>query len=172
VRYLLPIVAGALLLLPSEVTRRAYAAVAVSLLLALGVAIGDAGHAACYRDTANNLRGRHFYFAGHWGWQYYAEAAGGTLIDSLHPPLLRPGNAVILNPRTFGDPGDLRLAPGALATAVELPCASSWPLETTTCDGWGSWYGDQIGGCRHFPIDLPFAFSQEPFDHFRLFVVK
>lgn len=172
VRYLLPIVAGVLLLLPRELTPRAYAAIAISLLLALGIAIGDASHAACYRETANALRGRHFYFAGHWGWQYYAAGAGGVQIDALQPPLLRPGDAVVFSERTFAAPGPMRLAPGAQMSAVELPCARSWPLKTTTCEGGGSWYGDEIAGCEHFPIDLPFAFSQEPVDRFRLFVVK
>jgi len=32
--------------------------------------------------------------------------------------------------------------------------------------------GNEIAGCRRFPLPLPFAFSEEPFDTFRLFVVK
>jgi hypothetical protein len=172
VRYLLPIVAGALLMIPGSRSARLYPAIGISLLLALAVAVGDARHAACYRDTANQLRGRHFYFAGHWGWQYYAAGAGGVQINASLPLLLRPGDMAVFTARTFATPSIPQLAPWARASAIEVPCASRWLLQTTTCEGGGSWYGDEIAGCGRFPIDLPFAFSQEALDRFRFFVVK
>lgn len=172
VRYLLPLVAGALLLLPRERTRASYIAIAVSLLLALGVAIGDAKHAACYRDFARTLKGRSFYFAGHWGWQEYASRAGGIQIDALNPPALIPGDMIVMPMRPFPSLGRPQLVPGATLVPATVPCTSTWPLHTTTCDGGGSWYGNEIAGCRRFPLLLPFAFSDEPFDTFQVVVVK
>lgn len=172
VRYLLPLVAGALLLLPRERTRASYVAIAISLLLALGVAIGDAKHAACYRDFANTLKGRSFYFAGHWGWQEYASRAGGVQIDALNPPALIPGDMIVMPMRPFPSLGRPQLVPGARLVPATVPCASTWPLHTTTCNGGGSWYGNEIAGCRRFPLLLPFAFSDEPFDTFQVVVVK
>jgi hypothetical protein len=172
VRYLLPLVVGALLLLPRERTWRAYAAIAVSLLLALGIAIGDAQHAACYRDFARTLKGRSFYFAGHWGWQEYATRAGGVQIDTRIPPVLIPGDTIVVPARPFPSLGRLQLAPGAKLVPAIVPCVSTWPLHTTTCDGGGSWYGNEIAGCGRFPLLLPFAFSDEPFDTFQVVVVK
>ncbi len=172
VRYLLPLVAGALLLLPAEATRRAWLAVAVSVVLAVSVAIGDAQHADCYRNAAKTLAGRHFYFAGHWGWQEYATRAGGTLIDARNPPLLVHGDLVAIAPRTFPSPGRPRLPTGASLRHVTVPCLATWPLQTTTCAGGASWYGNEIAGCARFPLDLPFAFSFEPADEVQLFVVE
>lgn len=172
VRYLLPLVAGALLLMPNERTWRTYAAVAISAVLAVSVAAGDAQHAACYRDVAKSLAGRRFYFAGHWGWQEYATRAGGVQIDAHNPPLLVRGDVVAIAPRTFPSPGKPRLPQGASLRAVVLPCAGKWPLQTTTCEGGASWYGNEIAGCARFPLDLPFAFSRAPLDEMRIFVVQ
>lgn len=172
VRYLLPLVAGALLVLPAAATRRAWAAVAISLLLAVGVAIGDAQHADCYRNVAKTLAGRRFYFAGHWGWQEYATRAGGVLIDVRNAPLLTRGDVVAVAPRTFPSPGRPVLPQGTSLRRVTVPCLATWPLQTTTCQGGASWYGDEIAGCPRFPIDLPFAFSWEPADEVQLFVVE
>jgi hypothetical protein len=172
VRYLLPLAPAAVLLADNARPTVRALSVALSTLLAFGVAVGDARHAACYRDFAATLRGKRFYFAGHWGWQEYASRAGGVMIDARNPPLLQRGDMVVLAPRTFPSAGRPRLVEGATLAPVQIRCAASWPLQTTTCEGGGSWYGNEIAGCSRFPLHLPFGISNEPFDTFEVFVVK
>ena len=94
------------------------------------------------------------------------------MIDGRNPPLLQRGDMVVLAPRTFPSPGRPRVADGASLSPVRYRCPASWPLQTMTCEGGGSWYGNEIAGCSRFPLRLPFGVSNEPFDTFEVFVVK
>ncbi len=78
-------------------------ALLLSVLLSLSIAIGDAEIANGYRQiilrriapSADHLRNR-FYFAGHWGFHYYAEQAGGIALDTSRPQSYEPGDLVVV----------------------------------------------------------------------------
>lgn len=84
--------------------RRARAALAASAAagLALGVLIlrADATLAGTARTAAERLiapsvaAGRMVWFTGHWGFQWYAERAGGRIL-TMHPPHPIPGNLLV-----------------------------------------------------------------------------
>ncbi|HET6922862.1 MAG TPA: hypothetical protein VFI16_06915 [Anaeromyxobacteraceae bacterium] len=75
-----------------------------ALGLALGVAIlrADAAFAGLGRDAARALiapqvaAGRPVWFTGHWGFQWYAEKAGGRIV-TLTPPYPAPGDLVVVS---------------------------------------------------------------------------
>ena len=170
VRYLLPLLPAVLLIVPQ--TRRALAAiaVAVSLAVAIPVAIAERESANCYRDFVAHMPKGQFYFAGHWGFQHYASAHGGTLIDVKHLPAYKRGDVIIVASHAFPSPGSLRFPRGA--RVARLMCPSAFPLRTISCDAPAAYNVGEISGCRRSEIFLPFAFAGDPLEEFDVFVVE
>jgi 4-amino-4-deoxy-L-arabinose transferase-like glycosyltransferase len=174
VRYVFPLLPAILLLTPAarSITRPlAQFGLVLSACIAVAIAIGDAEGANCYRYVSAKLDGRHFRFAGHWGLQWYATQAGGTMIDVKQPPLLRSGDLVLSAPRAFASLGPLRLAPGAKIAAINVACDARWPVQTVSCSAGASWYANEVAGCPRYPLYLPFGISRET-QQLQLFVVK
>lgn len=170
VRYLLPLLPAVLLIVPQVRRSIAVAAIVISLAVTIPVAVAERAAANCYRDFVAHLPKRQFYFAGHWGFQYYASAAGGTLIDVKHPPAYRPGDVVVIGSHAFPSPGSLQFPNGA--RAARLFCTTWFPLSTIACDAPAAYNVAEISGCRRSEIFLPFGFSREPLEEFDVFVVK
>jgi 4-amino-4-deoxy-L-arabinose transferase-like glycosyltransferase len=174
VRYVFPLLPAILLLTPATrtiVRPLAMLAIALSACLAVAIAIGDAEAANCYRHAANKLAGRRFWFAGHWGLQWYGAEAGGRMIDVKHPPLLQRGDIVIAAPRAFPSLGDPHLAPGAHLEGVHVPCNARWPVQTISCSAAANWYANEVAGCARYPLYLPFGISRDA-EQLDLYVVK
>jgi hypothetical protein len=107
-KFLLAAVPGAALLVAREMSKlgggRARAALGVTCALGivLGVAIlradaafADLGRRAAAEWIAPNVaRGHRVWFAGHWGFQWYSEKAGGRIL-TLTPPYPESGDLVV-----------------------------------------------------------------------------
>lgn len=102
--------AGALLIARAfaALPRRNLAALAtVAIGLALGVAIvrADQQFSGLSRRAAATLvaprvrAGKHVWFSGHWGWQWYAEQAGARCLTST-PPFPAAGDVVVSSSRS------------------------------------------------------------------------
>ena len=167
VRYLLPLLPAILLIIPKVRRMIAVAAVAVSLAVTIPVAIAERAAANCYRDFVARMPARHFYFAGHWGFQYYAASKGGTLIDVRQPLDLRSGDVVAIARHAF--PSPTRLA--VRGRVGRFTCDSGFPLRTISCEAFASYNVGEISGCGHSDIFLPFGFSREPLEVFDVYVV-
>jgi hypothetical protein len=108
-KFLLASAPGAALLVAREASKQQRRAPLVlgltcALGLGLGVAIlrADAAFAGLGRSAAAALvapqvaSGRTVWFTGHWGFQWYAEKAGGRIV-TLTPPYPAPGDLVVMS---------------------------------------------------------------------------
>lgn len=166
-RYLLTLLPAVLLIVPETRRALAIAAIAVSLAVTIPAAIAEQQAANCYRDFVRQMPKRPFYFAGHWGFQYYATARGGTLIDVRQPPAYKSGDVIVVASHAFPSVGTLPSARGA-----RFLCPGKWPLHTIACDVPASYNVGEISGCARSEIFLPFGFSREPLEEFDVFVVQ
>ncbi len=112
-KYLLAAVPAAALLVAHEMSRservltRAALAVCCAMGLSLGIAIlrADSAFAGLGRRAAAELiaprsaNGQRVWFAGHWGFQWYAENAGGRIL-TLTPPYPALGDLVVTTTRS------------------------------------------------------------------------
>ena len=170
VRYLLPLLPAVLLIVPRARRAIAATAVVISLAVTIPVAVSERAAANCYRNFVAQMPKRPFYFAGHWGFQYYATAAGGTLIDTRKPPAYRAGDVIVIALHAFPSPGPLQFPRGA--RVGHLFCTSWFPLRTISCAAPAAYNVAEISGCRRSEIFLPFGFSREPLEEFDVFVVQ
>lgn len=152
-------------------------ALLLSVLLALSIAIGDAEIANGYRQiisqrittSAADLRSR-FYFAGHWGFHYYAAQAGGIALDSSRPQSYQPGDLVVVAQNAWPGMGTPRLASGQKLDLLIEQFVPNWPVNTITCVGGANFYGNRLASCGE-PTLLPFAlgyFTSEEFLFYRI----
>jgi len=140
-------------------------ALLLSVLLALSIAIGDAEIANGYRQIishrmaspATELRNQ-FYFAGHWGFYYYAEQAGGIALDTSRPQSFEPGDLVVVAQNAWPGLRSLQLPPGQNLGATVERFVPRWPVNTITCDGGANFYGNRLAFCER-PTLLPFTFG-------------
>jgi 4-amino-4-deoxy-L-arabinose transferase-like glycosyltransferase len=187
VRYLLPLLPAAILLLMprsrvaakvGERSRTAFATMAASLVLVFGVALGDAETANVARSVVRDVvrpaaartHGR-LLFAGHWGFQWYMEQLGGVAIEAGERPLLRGGDLLAVAHTPFpqidsGPTGD---------DVVDLSTSYSIGIPIHTIDCWAdaSFYSNGIGRCRR-PVSvayLPWGISSEPVEELDLYSV-
>jgi hypothetical protein len=182
VRYMLPLLAPTLLLVVrSELLRTDSplfpAGLAFSLALTVAIGIGDARAANLYRDFVDQvvvpkkaaITGR-FLFDGHWGFQYYMEREGGTILDFFRQPRLRDGDVVFIARTPF--PSYQQLTPTrALAIEVEeIALSPQWPVRTIDCSAFANFYGPGVRECKG-PV-LPFGFSMQAKDEFAILSVK
>jgi 4-amino-4-deoxy-L-arabinose transferase-like glycosyltransferase len=83
------------------------ASAAAGLAFGLLIVSADALYADVGRRAAAELiaprvaQGQQVWFAGHWGFQWYAERAGGRVI-TRHPPQPRPGDAIVSGTNLHG----------------------------------------------------------------------
>jgi hypothetical protein len=112
-KYLLASAPAAALLIASEMSRRgdrvAKAVLAGTCVLGLGLGVAilraDAAFAGLGRRAAAALigpqvaAGRNVWFTAHWGFQWYAERAGGRIV-TLTPPYPERGDLIVLSRNT------------------------------------------------------------------------
>jgi 4-amino-4-deoxy-L-arabinose transferase-like glycosyltransferase len=182
VRYMLPLLAPMLLLLVRSGLLRSEspsfkAGLVFSLALTVAIGIGDARTANIYRDFVNDvvvprkaaIAGR-FLFDGHWGFQYYMEREGGTMLDFFRQPRLRDGDVVFIARNPF--PSYQQLTP-TRALAIddeEIHFSPRWPVRTIDCSAFANFYGPGVRGCNG-PV-LPFGFSVQAKDEFAILTVR
>lgn len=164
VRYLLPALVPTVLLLQRAFrsdprSRRGWwHATGISFALAALLSVSDQQFAGIYREYAATLPKamQQRWFTGHWGWQYYMEAAGGRALSSSSN--VQPGDEVItpLDPSPQSVPEGIKQE---MAARSEIP---GFPgLRTITYDGAACFYAD---GLRAMTVWLPFGFTREPLD--------
>ena len=114
-KYLLASAPAAALLIVTTGTRHdgRWAMGVVALSCALGLALGililraDARFAGLGRRAATDViapqvaAGKHVWFSGHWGFQWYAEKAGARCLTTT-PPHPDPGDVAVSSLRAFG----------------------------------------------------------------------
>jgi 4-amino-4-deoxy-L-arabinose transferase-like glycosyltransferase len=174
VRYVFPLLPAILLLTPATrtiVRPLAIWGIALSACLAVAIAIGDAEAASCYRDVAARLHGRRFWFAGHWGMQWYGTQAWGGMIDVKRPPLLHRGDTVVYAPRALASLGSPNLAAGVHIEALRVACNARWPVQTISCSAGANWYANEVAGCPRYPLYLPFGISRDS-EQLELYVIR
>ncbi len=112
-KYLLPAVPAAALLVAREMSRaeRVMTRVALGVCCAVGLSLGiailraDSAFAGLGRRAAAELispraaSGQRIWFVGHWGFQWYAEKAGGRIL-TLTPPYPAAGDLVVTTTRS------------------------------------------------------------------------
>lgn len=184
-RYALFLAPPAILIVLAEVKRfgklpsRALVAgsISINLVFVLTIAVGDAMVANGYRDfltrtfTPTLQRGGKFYFAGHWGFQYYAEQLGGEALDSSNPQTLRKGDLAAIATNAW--PGLLkpRLEAGQELQSEVHRFSPDWIVKTIACEGAANFYGNRLPECS-VPTLLPFALTCEPSEVFLIHRVQ
>jgi 4-amino-4-deoxy-L-arabinose transferase-like glycosyltransferase len=136
---------------------------AVNGFFVLCLGIGDASTANLYRAfVEREVRPRvtagsgTLYFDGHWGLQHYASRLGGVAVDRRAPPELRDGDILITARNAFP------VSTSEIQPLRTFESDPGWLLRTIDCDGAANFHGNAIGGCRFFPVYLPFAIGSGP----------
>lgn len=181
VRYLLPILPAALLLvLRSEllpVGRKWFRpAVAASLALTAAVAVGDARTANLYRQFVEEvvvprkagIEGR-LLFDGHWGFQYYMEREGGKILNYFRQPRWRDGDVIFIARNPFPSYQELIPTRALAFRTEEIVVSPRWPVRTIDCGAFANFYGPGVMECKG-PV-LPFGFSTKARDAFAVMTV-
>lgn len=172
VRYLLPLVIPAILLTfrLTNANAKILSALAVNAVFVVALGIGDARTANLYRDFVSreveprrSPGGGTLYYDGHWGLQHYASRLGGIAVDRRTPPEIREGDLLVSARNAF--PVNTRTGAQVVTTFEADP---GWPLRTIDCEGAANFHGNAIGGCRYFPVYLPFAFGVGAVETFTL----
>jgi hypothetical protein len=152
-------------------------ALLLSVLLSLSIAIGDAEIANGYRkifalrftSQVGDLQNR-FYIAGHWGFHYYAEEAGGVALDTSRPQNYEPGDVVAVAQNAWPGLNSQQFPPGQNLETVVERFVPRWPVNTITCEGGANFYGNRLASCER-PTLLPFAlghFASEEFLFYKI----
>lgn len=184
VRYLLPALVPALLLLIRGLDARALDArrrwlfswvpcVCVSLWLG----IGDARYARVVQEEALRVaaQARPRWILGHWGWQYTLESQGAQALNQdacgtrsqAAPDCPIPGE--LLARATF--PWPQSLPEGLLVRRVERrELDAPFGLRTLSLEGRACFYSDVLAP-GPLPVLLPYAFSSEPWERIELLEV-
>jgi hypothetical protein len=187
VRYLVPLLPAAiLLLLPqsgvapkiAERSGTAFAALAASLVLAFLIALGDAQTADIARSYVRDVvrpaaarsHGR-LLFAGHWGFQWYMERAGGVAVEAGERPVLRSGDLLAVAHTPFPQLDRAPLGDNVVASSMSYTIGV--PVHTIDCWANASFYSNAIGRCRRpdSVAYLPWGISSEPVEKFDLYSV-
>lgn len=157
-------------------SRRARAAaLALSVVGGVALAVSDAELADVYRQQAPALASRFCASArcvavGHSGWQWYAERAGMEIYDDRRTSLA-PGQRVII-PELVGrqelrPDQKARLRP--IAT-IEIPASPLTLIRTMATEHSGP-QGDRAGGYYYFWTSVPWTITTRPLDRFRILEV-
>jgi dolichyl-phosphate-mannose-protein mannosyltransferase len=135
--------------------------------LALILAAADYTVAGTSRTAAGRIwadyghLGRTVWFQGHWGFQYYMEAAGARPLDLVRLGM-HPGDLMILPDNNTNVLFPLPGIPMSMVSVIELP-SSRW---LTTLEPWlgAGFYSELVG-------PLPFAFGPVPPDRYYVAVI-
>ena len=161
-RYWLPFLpALALAALRQAPDRRLVAAaVAVNVLVALGVSVDDRAFARAQRDAAAAVTaelgpGR---FAGHWGWQHYLEAAGWIAIEDEGAPGALLVSSAVAWPQ---DPDPT----ACLEVARRFAIADTWwGPRVHTASGAANLHSFLVAGDPPVDTYAPWTFADDPYD--------
>ena len=166
VRYLLPALPPALLLLDRSFKLRArpHAILAgtVALLVSLLLAESDRRLADGYRGYAEALplSIQQRWFLGHWGMQYYLERTGAKALDVSKPWLVRAGDEIIIPVYAVPNP----LSETAKSVVVDTTYISAPNgLRTISLDGWACFYSSVIAPGPTI-VGLPFGLDNRPLE--------
>lgn len=182
VRYLLPILPAVILLvlrhrLVDPNRRVARVGLAACLALTLSIAIGDAKTANLYRRFVAEVavpaaadRGGRLFFDGHWGFQYYMEAAGGQILNYFLQPKWQEGDLLVIARVPFPSYKHPTPSRAIEFELVEHTWSPGWPVRTIDCSAWANFYGPGVMQCRG--LALPFGFSTEAADEFAIYRAK
>ena len=173
VRHLLPVLPVILLLLGRHILPVVGVGwrgvgLAATVTLGMALAVSDWVHADVYRAEAGKLasvwaaKGR-LWYAGHWGWQWYASQAGMMQYD-MNDHALREGDYVII-PEVVS----CRIAPEDIhrlhrIDRVTMAAGPATTLRTITARPYGGYY--YFGNGR-----LPWNIVDEPLEVFAVCVV-
>lgn len=175
-RYLLPLLPPILLSFPAlRSNRRLLLALGANLVLVLLLAAADASTANISRRFVEEVSrsrqpGGTLFFAGHWGYQFYAERAGGQQVDSQNPALrLHDLYTFPRSPMALPDPPHPSAVEGVRLERKLVRIPKPFLLQTVDCDAEANFYGPHIGACRDRPLILPFGFSRAGSEEFIVF---
>ena len=149
----------------------------LSVLLSIFIAVGDAEIANRYRQIildrippqADDTRNR-FFFAGHWGFHYYAEKSGGIALDTSQLQHFEPGDLIAVAQNAWPGLNSQQFPPGQNLETVVERFVPKWPVNTITCEGGANFYGNRLASCER-PTLLPFAlghFASEKFLFYKI----
>lgn len=166
VRYMLPVTPAAILLLLGQ-RRIPRVVLMANVVFCLALAMGDVRIGNLYRAFVQSAADAgKTYYAGHWGLQFYAEEAGGRSVEAGDTVLLEPGDLFLEARNAF--PPRARVTGAGESVRQTIEPELWWPVRTIDCDAAANFYGNVIGGCRHFPAYLPFGFGQGPVESFQV----
>ncbi|NLF00634.1 MAG: hypothetical protein GX601_06610 [Anaerolineales bacterium] len=149
----------------------AWGGLALTALLGLTLAVSDYGYAHIYRVYARRIPSElpadaRIWYAGHWGWQWYANQAGMQQLDVMRSPL-REGDYLVV---------PLGNCPQIIPTAdqtefelvrqIDVPAGPSTWLRTMTAQPWGGLYAATL--VNYGP---PWHFSTKPLETFLIYRV-
>ena len=138
-----------------------------SAILCLLAAQADFQQAGAARNAAQRIcaqaataTGR-LWFEGHWGFQYYMQAAGAWPVDSSRLKLVPGDRVVVPDQNSNAEP-----LPAKIATLEQLLAVAAFPwLTTLNTQAGAGFYSDRWG-------PLPFAFGIIPPEKFYVYVLK
>lgn len=137
-------------------------AVALNVLVALGVSWDDRELARAQRDAAQQVGPGPGTFAGHWGWQHHMEALGWTALEDEGTPGER--HAVALAPWPQEPDGTCLVE----VRRVVVP-DTFWGPRTHTRDGFANLHAFVVAGDPIVETYAPWSFSSEPYDEVVLY---
>lgn len=184
VRYLLPAILPAVLLLVRTLEEDEGADRALLWLRGAGVAtavfslalsVGDMRMANAGREfvgglgLARDLPSGTRWFVGHWGFQYYMERAGARALDAADDSP-RAGDLVVLS--QYSDPHRIHPELVRRFTVLEvIDVPSQWPLRTLGHQVQGFFHANRVSRARSPFVFLPYGLSTEPLGRFYLYGV-
>ncbi|MFA6092730.1 MAG: hypothetical protein WCU88_11825 [Elusimicrobiota bacterium] len=131
------------------------------LILRADAAFADLGRRAAAEMIAPRIReGRNVWFAGHWGFQWYAEKAGARCLTALPPHPLR-GDLVVSTEHSFGRTIELFSNRKELSDLVDLT-----PGGRIMDQSLGAGFYSNAWGC------LPWAWGSTEIDRFVLWEIQ
>ena len=164
-RYWLPFLAGPVLAAArrSLDDRWLAGAVAVNLLVGLGVSVDDYRFAKAHELAAQLVGPGPGSFAGHWGWQHHLEEAGWTPLEDDGAPLSPHAVALAPWPQQPGEGHCLRLV-------EEYTLPDTWPgPRVHTAEGFANLHAFVISGEPPVETYSPWSFSSEPYEIVQLY---
>ena len=127
-------------------TARLLVPLALSFAVSFLVAWGDYSLAGSARDAAKHISGKYsgegrLWFQGHWGFQYYMEAAGAKAIDWKESRVM-PGDTIAF---PFNNTGLRLMKEESITVAEELEYAPSALVSTMTLGPGAGFYASEWG---------------------------
>ena len=178
VRHIMLAIPPLLLILGRDLTnpaRRPTALVGLVLTVTLGglLAVSDYRYAGSYREVAPRIRGEFpetatVYFAGHWGWQWYARRAGMVQYDTTRT-VLREGDVLVMPTACLSDQRIREDHQKVLRKLRDIDVPSG---PRTLLRSMGM---EPLGGCYYFSLSTgapPYRLSRAPLERFGVFQVE